>query len=166
MTAQQPGSNLFANDSLTSSDDSSSHKVIDTSVMKKSTAEPFYNSPLVTGGKPVWYDIERQREHKNDAWVFFVLLQLLVILTVLKLAFSNDLDNLLRSFLNSNIASQLGRSSKDDPRNYAQYPFTNKKHFFTNLPLVKKHFAFCNFPVNQFLYNNIDISLGDIFKQA
>ena len=113
--AQDTGANLFAADSLSAQqDDSAIHKPTDTTVMKKSVEDSFYTSPLTAIDKPMWFDIEQHRDRRNDAWIFFVLLQLLIILTVLKLAFSNDFENLFRSFMSSNIASQIGRTSKDD----------------------------------------------------
>ena len=113
--AQDASSELFSgDDTLTTAVDTTTPKAIDTTVIKKSIEDPFYVSPCLTGGKPIWFDIEQQRLRRNDAWIFFVLLQLLIVLTVLKLAFSNDFENLFRSFGNSNIASQIGRTSKDD----------------------------------------------------
>jgi hypothetical protein len=113
--AQDAGSNLFAADSLSAlHDDSAIHKPADTTVMKKSVEDSFYTSRLTATDKPMWFDIEQHRERRNDAWIFIILVQLLIILTVLKLAFSNDFENLFRSFMSSNIASQIGRTAKDD----------------------------------------------------
>lgn len=102
------------NDSLSASSDTIHEIEIDTASIYGSARSDIYNSPITTGGKPKWYDIEQQRKTKNDAWIFFILVQLLIVLTILKLAFSNDFDNLFKIFANSNIASQIGRTAKDD----------------------------------------------------
>jgi hypothetical protein len=105
---------VASNDSVSMSSDTISEVEIDTASIYASARSGIYNSPIVSGEKPKWYDIEQQRKTKNDAWIFFVLLQLLIVLTILKLAFHNDFENLFRIFANSNIASQIGRTAKDD----------------------------------------------------
>ena len=101
-------------DSVSVSSDSIQEIIIDTAAIYKAAHSEFYNSAIMSGEKPKWYDIEQQRKGKNDAWIFFILLQLLILLTILKLAFHNDFENLFRIFANSNIASQIGRTAKDD----------------------------------------------------
>ncbi|MCW3124586.1 MAG: hypothetical protein JWO03_244 [Bacteroidetes bacterium] len=88
--------------------------VIDTDAVHKAVGIASYTSSLTTGEKPKWNDIEQQRRGKNDALVFFILVALLVVLTTLKLAFSNDFNDLFRSFISSNIALQIVRSSRED----------------------------------------------------
>jgi len=114
LSAQDGATNIIYTDSASLFSDSADKAVIDTAAIGRSARSAFYNSAITSGGKPTWYDIEQQRKGKNDAWIFFVLLQLLVILTILKLAFHNDFENLYRVFTNGNIASQIGRTAKDD----------------------------------------------------
>ncbi len=114
LSAQNSITDIISEDSITASSDSMEDMSIDTAALSRSIQTPFYNSPLITGDKPKWYDIEQQRKSKNDAWIFFILLQLLIALTILKLAFSNDFDNLFRIFANQNVASQIVRTNKDD----------------------------------------------------
>ena len=101
-------------DSISAAADTTARFIIDTAAVYKSAQTTFYNSPITSGKKPKWYDIEQQRKSKNDAWIFFILLQMLIVLTVLKLAFQNDFSNLFKIFTNANIASQIGRTAKDD----------------------------------------------------
>jgi hypothetical protein len=94
--------------------DSAQTIVIDTAAVRSAADVASYTSFFTTGEKQKWFDIEQERRGKNDAWVFFVLVALLAVLTTLKLAFSNDFNDLFRSVSNSNIASQIVRSSKED----------------------------------------------------
>lgn len=103
-----------ADNDSTAAEDSAQAIVIDTAAVRSAGEVAAYTSFLTTGEKQKRFDIEQERKGKNDAWVFFVLVLLLVVLTTLKLAFSNDFNDLLRSVSNSNIASQIVRSSKED----------------------------------------------------
>jgi len=114
LSAQDDPLESMHTDSATVSSDSMADIIIDTAAIYQSARSVIYNSAITTGEKPKWYDIEQQRNSKNDAWIFFILLQLLIVLTILKLAFHNDFENLFRIFANSNIASQIGRTAKDD----------------------------------------------------
>ncbi len=109
------GSDLHApdTDSVSMYSDSADEKGVDTAALYHSARSDFYNSPFVSGDKQKYYDIEQAKKTRDDAWVFFILLQLLIVLTILKLAFHNDFDNLFRVFASSNMASQIGRASKD-----------------------------------------------------
>jgi hypothetical protein len=101
-------------DSFSIASDTMMQVEIDTATVYGSARSELYNSAIISGQKPKWYDIEQQRKSKNDAWIFFVLLQLLIVLTILKLAFHNDFENLFKVFTNPNLASQIGRNTKDD----------------------------------------------------
>ena len=114
LSAQDDPLGAMHTDSASVSSDSTADIVIDTAAIYQSARSAIYNSPITTGEKPEWYDIEQQRNGKDDAWIFFILLQLLIVLTILKLAFHNDFENLFKIFANSNIASQIGRTAKDD----------------------------------------------------
>ena len=111
--AEQTDAIVSDHDSITSGD-SAQIIVIDTAAVKKAVGIASYTSTIITGEKQKWYDIEQERKTKNDAWVFFILVALLIVLTTLKLAFSNDFNDLFRSVVNSNIASQIVRSSRED----------------------------------------------------
>ena len=111
--AEQTDAVVSDHDSITSAD-SAQIIVIDTAAVQKAVGIASYASTIITGEKQKWYDIEQERKTKNDAWVFFILVALLIVLTTLKLAFSNDFNDLLRSVVNSNIASQIVRSSRED----------------------------------------------------
>ena len=101
------------NDSLLAKEDSTS-KPLNTTLLKKYTAIGTYTSTITSSQKTKWYDIEQEQKGRNDTWVFFVLVLLLITLTYLKLSFSNDFNNQFRSFINSNVAAQMVRVSKDD----------------------------------------------------
>ena len=107
LTAIQADSSIVSSDSLT-------EVVYDTTAIYRSGRSDANTSIIISGEKPKWYDIEQHRNSRNDAWIFFILLQLLIVLTILKFAFHNDFDNLFKTFINANIASQIGRTTKDD----------------------------------------------------
>jgi hypothetical protein len=88
--------------------DSTKEIVIDTIALQKAVGVASYTSAFTQDAKQKWYDIEQERKAKNDAWIFYILVALLIVLTTLKLAFSNDFNDLFRAFVNSNIASQIG----------------------------------------------------------
>ena len=111
--AQEAKAGKTGNDSIIAAD-STQIIIIDTAAVQNAVGIASYTSSLTTGEKQKWYDIEQEKKTKNDAWVFFTLVLLLVVLTTLKLAFSNDFNDLFRSVINSNIASQIVRSSKED----------------------------------------------------
>jgi hypothetical protein len=114
LIAQDGPAGTIRSDSAMTASDTTAPVIIDTAAVYAAAHSTFYNSAITTGEKPKWYDIEQQRKGKEDAWIFFILLQLLIVLTILKLAFHNDFDNLFKIFASSNIASQIGRANKDD----------------------------------------------------
>ncbi len=70
-----------------------------------------YTSVLFTTvGKCVAYDVQQIKYSKDNATVFIVLALLLVLLTYVKAAFEKDVEELLQSFGNKNIAMQLFRT--------------------------------------------------------
>lgn len=69
-----------------------------------------YTSPFfTTEGKTVVSDVQQYLTPKSNAYVFVVLVVLLLILTYVKTAFSNDLEDMLQSFINRNMAQQVFR---------------------------------------------------------
>jgi Domain of unknown function (DUF4271) len=61
----------------------------------------------------VHLDIEQQREVRDDSWIFYLLLAMLVVVTYLRVGFAGEVDNQVRSLFNSNISAQLFRASRD-----------------------------------------------------
>ncbi|MFN8299185.1 MAG: DUF4271 domain-containing protein [Chitinophagales bacterium] len=74
-----------------------------------------YTSPLlVTQGKPVVYDVQQWHHHQGNIYVFIVLVLLLIIIAYLKVAFGKELEDMLQSFFNRNIAQQIFRTRTDE----------------------------------------------------
>jgi hypothetical protein len=111
--AQSSASDTLSDQQL-AVEDSIKEIIIDTAAVQKYTDLSSATSVFFDGGKPKWFDIEQERNVPNDGWIFFVLVFLLIVLTVLKLSFSNDFDAQIKSFVSSNMAAQLVRTSKDD----------------------------------------------------
>jgi hypothetical protein len=140
-------------DSASITSDSIAEVVFDTAAIFKSANSTFNNSAITTGGKPQWYDIEQQRKGRDDAWIFFILLQLLIVLTVLKLAFHNDFDNLFKIFGSTNIASQMGRNGKDD---VSLSSILMSSIFITTMSVLTR-FVMLHFYPHSVLQNNFSI---------
>lgn len=64
--------------------------------------------------KPVHSDVQQSVPHKSNTVIFFVLVLLLVILTYIKVAFGKDLEDMLNSFANRNMAQQVFRTQSDE----------------------------------------------------
>lgn len=74
-----------------------------------------YTSPFLnTAGKPVVYDIQQYQPPRVNAIVFAVLVLMLVIIAYLRTAFSNELEDMLQSFANRNIAQQIFRTQTSE----------------------------------------------------
>jgi hypothetical protein len=71
------------------------------------------SSFFTTVNKPVVFDVQQMASSKTNATVFFVLALLLVLLTYVKTAFEKDMEELMQSFINRNIAMQLFRTQSD-----------------------------------------------------
>lgn len=67
-----------------------------------------------TTGKRFAYDIQQIKHSRNNATVFIVLALLLVLLTYVKTAFEKDMEELMQSFANRNIAMQLFRTQSNE----------------------------------------------------
>lgn len=72
------------------------------------------SSFFTTANKPVVFDVQQMASSKTNATVFFVLALLLVLLTYVKTAFEKDMEELMQSFVNRNIAMQLFRTQSDE----------------------------------------------------
>lgn len=74
-----------------------------------------YTSPFFTvSNKPVVNDIQQYVRPHSNAYVFMVLVVLLLILTYVKTAFGNDLQDMLQSFINRNMAQQVFRMQPNE----------------------------------------------------
>lgn len=67
-----------------------------------------------TTNKQVVYDVQQTVKPKSNAIVFAVLVLLLVMIAYLKAAFGKDLEELLQSFVNRNIALQFFRKQQSE----------------------------------------------------
>lgn len=67
-------------------------------------------SPIQLTNKPVEYDVQHLRTGSKSTSVFIVLLILIVLVTYLRVAFAKDLEELISSFRNSNLAHQVFRT--------------------------------------------------------
>ena len=105
---------ILSQDSLATVDSISQVIVIDTAAVYHADSVAAYTSSLTAGERPIWYDIEQERRIPDNTFMFLLLVALLVVLTTLKLAFSNDFADLFRSVASSNIASQIVRTSRED----------------------------------------------------
>ncbi len=103
-----------ATDSTAVPDSTEQVIVIDTAAVQHADSVAAYRSSLTVGERPLWYDIEQERRMPDNTFMFLLLVALLVVLTTLKLAFSNDFTDLFRSVASSNIASQIVRTSRED----------------------------------------------------
>ncbi len=71
--------------------------------------------PLLLGGnKTVVNDIEQYHAPARNGFIFVLLILMIVLLTYLKAAFSNDLDDLVQSVISRNMAQQIFRSRTKD----------------------------------------------------
>lgn len=74
-----------------------------------------HNTLLFTAsGKEVVFDVQQLANNSNNGTVFFLLVLLLVALTYVKTAFNKDLEEMLESFVNRNIAMQLFRTQTNE----------------------------------------------------
>ncbi|MBS1683891.1 MAG: DUF4271 domain-containing protein [Bacteroidetes bacterium] len=104
----------IAQDSLAALDSTTQVIVIDTAAVQHADSVSAYTSSLTASTKPLYYDIEQEQRMPDNTFMFLLLVALLIVLTTLKLAFSNDFTDLFRSVASSNIASQIVRTSRED----------------------------------------------------
>ena len=69
---------------------------------------------LLSGNKPVVNDIEQTNTAAKNVYVFALLIIMLAALTYLKTAFGKDLDDLLQSVVNQNLAQQVFRTQSKE----------------------------------------------------
>lgn len=69
---------------------------------------------LIDSSKPVVNNVQQMAKPKSNAAVFVLLVILLLVLTYIKVAFGNDVQELLESFTNRNIALQIFRTQSNE----------------------------------------------------
>lgn len=73
------------------------------------------HSPLlVDSGKTVISNVQQMAKPKSNAAVFVLLVVLLLALTYVKVAFGNDMQEMLQAFTNRNIAMQIFRTQSNE----------------------------------------------------
>lgn len=73
-----------------------------------------YKSLLLTGEKQNVNDIEQYKYSYHNSIVFILLLLLLAVLTYVKVAFGNELSELLQAVVNQNFAQQIFRTQSGE----------------------------------------------------
>jgi hypothetical protein len=69
-----------------------------------------YHSPLLDMGKAEVFDVQQYRHTSRNMLIFILLMVMLGALTYLKTAFNKDIEELLQSVYNQNIAQQIFRT--------------------------------------------------------
>jgi hypothetical protein len=87
---------------------------LDSNVMDRYLALDSSRSFLINSHKPLVNDIEQPNTTQRNAFVFLLLVALLAALTYLKTAFGKDLDDLLQSVINQNLAQQIFRTQSKE----------------------------------------------------
>lgn len=110
----QDSLNVISDSSIIAQQDSIREIIIDTDAVKKYASFGTWNSSFTENKNATRFDIEQERTNENNALIFYFLIGILVVLTVLRLAFTKDFEELIQSFMNANISSQLFRTQKGD----------------------------------------------------
>ena len=93
---------------------SANNMASDSNVMNRYLALDSSRSFLINSHKPLVNDIEQPNTMQRNAFVFLLLVALLAALTYLKTAFGKDLDDLLQSVSNQNLAQQIFRTQSKE----------------------------------------------------
>lgn len=97
-------------------------------ITKHDSINPFYNDTLFSidttystttsifeaKNRPTFLDIELPQQHKNNLLLFVVLSILLSFITLLKVLFTKDFEELISILKNKNIATQIYRSQHQE----------------------------------------------------
>ncbi|MFN8278568.1 MAG: DUF4271 domain-containing protein [Chitinophagales bacterium] len=94
-------SNLATSDSLL---------VLDTTGIQQSVAMASWRSAITSADKPLRWDLEWPQPDNNQVLAFSIIVGLLLLLTYLKLAYTNDFSDIYRSLFNANISAQIYRT--------------------------------------------------------
>lgn len=73
-----------------------------------------YRNVLLKEDKPIVNDVQQIHSSNKNAIVFIFLMLMLVTLTYVKVVFSKDIEEMLQSFVNSNIAQQIFRTQSSE----------------------------------------------------
>ena len=98
----------------TSAVDSTAIAGIDTNAMKAYAGMADSESVLLSNHKAVVNDIEQLHTSEKNTWVFVLLITMLAALTYLKTAFGKDVDELVQSVTNQNLAQQIYRTQSKE----------------------------------------------------
>lgn len=88
--------------------------IIDSNVVGRYAAIADSQSLLLGTHKAVVNDIEQLHSSDKNVWVFLLLVAMLAALTYLKTAFTKDVDELLQSVSNQNLAQQIFRTQSKE----------------------------------------------------
>lgn len=94
--------------------DSAKVVTIDSGALSRYTSLADSQSALLSSHKPVVNDIEQMHYSNKNAWVFILLISMLAALTYLKTAFGKDVDELVQSISNQNLAQQIFRTQSNE----------------------------------------------------
>ena len=97
-----------------SGSDTLNAELLDSNPLNKHAGIDSVQSLLVTGNKAIVNDIEQSNSSGRSAFVFLILVALLGALTYLKTAFGKDLDDLIQSVSNQNLAQQIFRTQSKE----------------------------------------------------
>jgi hypothetical protein len=86
----------------------------DSNLLREYNDAAGYKSFLLENKKPVVIDIQQLQSSDESPIVFFLLMVMLGVLTYVKIAFGKEVEELLQSFGNSNIAQQIFRSQSGE----------------------------------------------------
>jgi len=98
----------------TTAADSTAIAGIDTNAMKAYAGMADSESVLLSNHKAVVNDIEQLHTSEKNTWVFVLLITMLSALTYLKTAFGKDVDELVQSVTNQNLAQQIYRTQSKE----------------------------------------------------
>ena len=112
------GSGLYAHaqDSLVTGTvrDSTATASVDSNALSRYVSLADSPSLLLSNRKLIVNDIEQLHSSNRNVWVFVLLISMLAALTYLKTAFGKDVDELVQSISNQNLAQQVFRTQSNE----------------------------------------------------
>jgi len=100
-------------DSLTASVDSTV-QLMDSAAVQSFSNTVNYQSFLKNGNQKVQNDIQQLHSTRRNGYVFVLLMLMLAALTYVKVAFGKDLEEMLQSIVNRNLAQQIFRTQSGE----------------------------------------------------
>lgn len=119
-----------------------------------------YKSFLLENKKPIVFDVQQFHSINSNLLILIIMMLLLAILTYVKVAFAKDLEELLQSFVNANIAQQIFRAQSKE---ISFSSFLLLSNFFIALSLYIQFIFANNFHVTSFKSNSSIIILLFLF---